>query len=973
MAENEVFKVWPEPKKGEKYGPFYPQNLVFNPPHTHDLDIPLYIGSSGAGKCLGIDTPVLMFDGTVKKVQDIEVGDLLMGPDSTSRRVKSLARGREKMYRISPIRGVGFTCNESHILSLKANSAPGVARGSVLNISVKDYLQKTPTFQKEWKLWRSGVINFEYRTTTLDPYYLGLWLGDGTASAPSVTTGDKEIADFLISYGESLGLKVRIVQGRGCQTFFLSSPNPAPGRNPVINQLKKYKVLNNKHIPLDFLHESEENRLQLLAGIVDSDGYANNKCVEICQRKINLGFDIAKLARSLGFYVSTKFVQKSCEYLGQRRENTYLKVMISGELDKIPTRLLRKQIEGRLSNKDVQVTRFTLEDLGPGDYYGFEIEGVDRLFLLEDFTVTHNTLCAVADGLAQALTNPGAELMVAAYDRKKLQKSAWKEWEERLSVGTGAWNHPLVLQKPTQYNGYKLILKSKNPKTGQIGVATVWFCYLKDWKAVMGLTLDWAHIEEAQQVQSEDAFFEIVRRMRGSVIKNKRIILTTNPEEIFGWIYNTFSLKQNSPNYHGERLSIGKPCTCHFCQKCRNNRLGDWLFVDSFGNPCTAEGSLCSNPACANINPSELKGPAHKENNCLGNQEFFRVIIAQTKDNVHNADTFTGNIVASMDETRAKIYAEGQIVQLRSGKVYSQFDVKNILPHNVDVDMDKDIIWTLDFNKRPQCSVILQEAGDRLTLKDEIVLWGCRKGDYEGAEADDVAEEFVRRYKGFKKDVHIYGDPAALYSGTTRHRTKFQILYDILTASGMNVLVHTQKIKGEMKPPVLERIDCVNWVCANNQLMVNPKCEFIIEALNQNIWDAKGTDIDDHCDVNAVNTMDKSKVLNMTHPTDALGYFLYKEYNIIVKNSDTNFVVLPKVLSSVQENGEITLTEYKESEDLPPPEDFPENLTPKATEEQAKSIYRVLEDRGYLFQSKNLKERLKFEELERQKLSKYKH
>src|SRR5690606_5828158 len=73
----------------------------------------------GGGKCLGKDTPVMMYDGRVKPVQDIRVGDLLIGPDSQPRTVLSLARGREMMYRITPTKGDPYVVNASHILSLR--------------------------------------------------------------------------------------------------------------------------------------------------------------------------------------------------------------------------------------------------------------------------------------------------------------------------------------------------------------------------------------------------------------------------------------------------------------------------------------------------------------------------------------------------------------------------------------------------------------------------------------------------------------------------------------------------------------------------------------------------------------------------------------------------------------------------------------------------------------------------------------
>ena len=93
----------------------------------------------GRGKCLGKDTKILMFDGSIKLVQHIMVGDLLMGDDSTPRKVLSLARGREKMYKVSSVKGEGYIVNESHILSLKTSSYLD-PKGSVIDISVLDYL-----------------------------------------------------------------------------------------------------------------------------------------------------------------------------------------------------------------------------------------------------------------------------------------------------------------------------------------------------------------------------------------------------------------------------------------------------------------------------------------------------------------------------------------------------------------------------------------------------------------------------------------------------------------------------------------------------------------------------------------------------------------------------------------------------------------------------------------------------------------
>jgi hypothetical protein len=84
--------------------------------------------------CHGIDTPILMYNGDIKAVQDIVVGDQLMGDDYTPRTVARLRRGIDKLYEIRPYHNDPFICNEHHILSLWGDS-------SAYNISIYDYLR----------------------------------------------------------------------------------------------------------------------------------------------------------------------------------------------------------------------------------------------------------------------------------------------------------------------------------------------------------------------------------------------------------------------------------------------------------------------------------------------------------------------------------------------------------------------------------------------------------------------------------------------------------------------------------------------------------------------------------------------------------------------------------------------------------------------------------------------------------------
>ena len=120
----------------------------------------------GRGKCLGKDTPILMYDGTIKLVQDIIVGDLLMGDDSTPRNVLTLARGREIMYKVSDATNNYYIVNESHILSLKSES------DNIVDINLFDYYEKKGYQNNELMGYRVP-IKFQKKTFKYNPYIVG--------------------------------------------------------------------------------------------------------------------------------------------------------------------------------------------------------------------------------------------------------------------------------------------------------------------------------------------------------------------------------------------------------------------------------------------------------------------------------------------------------------------------------------------------------------------------------------------------------------------------------------------------------------------------------------------------------------------------------------------------------------------------------------------------------------------------------
>jgi len=350
-------------------------------------------GPPGSGKCLGIDTPIMMFDGSVKKVQDVKVGDLLMGDDSTQRKVLSLAAGTEQLYEVSQVNGDSYVVNESHILSLKRNQIgkrSRVRKDTFKDISVKDYLETTNNFKYRFKGYKVPV-EFATKPITLDPYFIGLWLGDGTTGKTSITTPDNEIVEYLYELASNFNLNINIYEseqmGKSAQYDITSGMPTHPGANAIRNELKKLNIFTNKHIPEVYLKNSRDIRLRLLAGLLDSDGHLCKNCFEFSNINKQIIDGICYLAKSLGFRI---LVTKRTIDTNFKKDCLHWRVNISGHTDTIPTKILRKQATRRKQIKDPLNTGITLKKLEVGDYYGFEIDGNKR-FLLGDFTVTHNT------------------------------------------------------------------------------------------------------------------------------------------------------------------------------------------------------------------------------------------------------------------------------------------------------------------------------------------------------------------------------------------------------------------------------------------------------------------------------------------------------------------------------------------------------------------------------------------------------
>jgi superfamily II DNA or RNA helicase len=340
--------------------------------------------------CHSKGTKILMFDGSTKSVEDIVVGDILMGPDSKERKVLKLFRGQDRMVKIIPTKGAPFIINQEHVLSLKRTRTEKYdpRGGEIIDIKFSDWEKQNKTFKHIHKLFRVP-INFPKKELPLEPYLLGLMLGDGTVKGQlGVTNTDPEIIAYVYDIAKKYNLSIR----KSRITYYFRSQEKTIGKNPLVNIMRSLglfgKGSGDKFIPLDFKTGDEEQRLEVLAGLLDTDGSLSKNGYDYISKSKQLAEDVIFLARSLG--MSAYLKEKICTCTNNGKSGLYYRVHISGDCTRIPCKISRKRAPERNQIKDVLVTGFTFEEMGLGDYYGFQLDG-DNRYLLGDFTVTHNS------------------------------------------------------------------------------------------------------------------------------------------------------------------------------------------------------------------------------------------------------------------------------------------------------------------------------------------------------------------------------------------------------------------------------------------------------------------------------------------------------------------------------------------------------------------------------------------------------
>ena len=356
--------------------------------------------------CHARGTKIVMADGTRKNVEDILVGDKLAGVNNGVRTVEKLIHGVGKMYKVEQSRGETYVVNDGHILALEYSSNKkykGYKKGDKVNMTINELLSIPESTRRFFKGYKSSY-ELEEKEYDIPPYILGLWLGDGNSTSTrfSVNINETQIIEDLAKYAESIGKKLTIREdSENCLSVDIACSDNKNEGNYFRKALINYNLISNKHIPECYFYGSKEQRSALLAGLINTDGWAKigrgRQSVCFGNTNLNLIHGVQRLANSLGFV--TTVIKARGEAIGTGIcEGSVLKPYYHVNIHRYDNELL---MEHKRTNINLNATRnfststLKITELPEDEFFGFELDG-DRLYLLDDCTVTHN--CRTANG-----------------------------------------------------------------------------------------------------------------------------------------------------------------------------------------------------------------------------------------------------------------------------------------------------------------------------------------------------------------------------------------------------------------------------------------------------------------------------------------------------------------------------------------------------------------------------------------------
>lgn len=404
------------------------------------------------GKAVSLDTEIPTPNGW-KYMRDIHEGDLVFGQDGKPARVFHESEiFHKKMYAVEFEDGAVVKASADHIWTVQTKDSrrtsryvpkgrkvagrlnkPGLREtggwyDTTTEEMASNYVHARPDgkgVEYKYRVPMNGPVEYPEKDLPLDPYTMGVWLGEGSKNTPVITCSDGDMPDMI-----------RLLEAEGHVCTVRTFKNRAPlivldktsgGRlNRTTDALRKTGVWQNKHIPEEYLQASVQQRLALLQGLMDTDGTCSKtgQC-EFVQKDERLALQLKELLSSLGIKSSMKKKQAKCS--GIDAGDVY-RITFYTDRSFPCFRMRRKyeKLKERLAPRMGAKSIVSITPIETEPSKCIMVDNPTHLYLVgRDYTATHNTIfaAALAFGLGLLERRSGSRVMIASAALKQSMES----------------------------------------------------------------------------------------------------------------------------------------------------------------------------------------------------------------------------------------------------------------------------------------------------------------------------------------------------------------------------------------------------------------------------------------------------------------------------------------------------------------------------------------------------------------------
>jgi hypothetical protein len=446
---NNYIKIVSLDKGLTQFHPYEFQEKLINRFHKHRFNICKMPRQTG--KALSLDTPIPTPSGWTT-MGDLKIGDNILSPtgNSVSVVMKTETMYNHDCYKITFDNGEEIIADADHLWEVNSSywrtGKKVITSKDIYNqYQSKSRNKKGKGVQGSLFVDKSKPIKFIKNTLDIDPYLLGVWLGDGYSSDGRVIA-HKDDFNF---YKNKFDIEYER-ESDNCIRFKIRNLYP---------KLKKYNLIKNKHIPLKYLRSSYEDRLNLLRGLMDTDGYIkkNSRSFEFYQKNYDLILQVVELLSSLGIKSNVRRKEIKGNYYHTVSFSTKERVFnLPRKISNINLTKSERKQEGRHYIHKI-------EKVDSVPVACIQVDSEDHLFLCgRTFIPTHNSTTVVSYLLHYLIFNDSVNIGIlankAATARELLGRlaTAYENLPKWMQQGVISWNRGSIELE----NGSKILAAS---------------------------------------------------------------------------------------------------------------------------------------------------------------------------------------------------------------------------------------------------------------------------------------------------------------------------------------------------------------------------------------------------------------------------------------------------------------------------------------------------------------------------------